>query len=618
MTVHDIETRGTAGAGAGPEEVRLRGVGASPGVAIGYAFVIPSDYPPIVRRPLRPEAVPAERDRLSRALAATRAELVDIREKLRSLRGGEEAKIFDAHLLMLDDPHTVARAHARIADGLLNAEAAFFDVLTAILGPMQRIEDPYLRERSADLRDVKRRVLKNLAGRSRHMLSGVGGNAILIANDLSPTVTAELDKDRVLGFATEVGSSTSHTAILARSLEIPAAVALGPLCEVVGHGETLVVDGREGLLIRHPSEATVEHYHRVAVGIQRNRARQLSVCELPSETHDGRPFAMHANIEIPREVEVARLFGAEGIGLFRTEFLFLRAGGFPDEEDQLSIYRRIVEGMRGRPVTIRTLDLGGDKMAADPYAVAETNPFLGWRGIRYSLDHPAHFRAQLRAILRASAHGPVRIMFPLISTVEEMRRARAAAEDVWRELVGAGVPLGEPVQLGAMVETPGAALVAEALAEVADFLSIGTNDLTQYTLAVDRGNLRVAGLFRPLHPGVLHLIERTVGAARRAGIEVTLCGEMASSARNAVLLLGMGLRCFSMIASKIPRVKIALRGTTVAEAEALWAECRGLRTAAEIEALLGERVGARLREIVAGRMEGDVAEEERVEAEGAG
>lgn len=607
MTVHDVETWRAAAAGEAPEEVRLRGVATSPGVAIGYAFVVPSDYPPVVRRVLEPREVAAERERLRRALAATRAELVNIREKLRALRGGEEAKIFDAHLLMLEDPDTVARAHARIADGPLNAEAAFFDVLSEILGPIERIEDPYLRERAADIRDVKRRVLKNLAGRSRRTLAGVGGNAILIAHDLSPTVTAELDKDRVLGFATEAGSATSHTAILARSLEIPAAAGLGPLCEIVVQGEPLVLDGREGLLIRHPAEETVEHYHRVAVEIQRSRVRQLSVCGLPSVTSDGRPFAMHANIEIPREVEVARLFGAEGIGLFRTEFLFLRAGGFPDEEEQYSIYRQIVEGMRGRPVTIRTLDLGGDKMAADPYALPETNPFLGWRGIRYSLDHPGHFRAQLRAILRASAHGPVRIMFPLISTIEEMRRARAVAEDVRRELEAEGIPLGDRVPLGAMVETPGAALLSDALAEESDFLSIGTNDLTQYTLAVDRGNLRVADLYRPLHPGVLQLIERTFANAGRAGIEVALCGEMASSARAAMLLFGMGLRCFSMIASKIPRVKALLRETTVSEAEALWDDCRVLRTAAEIEAVLAERVGGRLLEI-AGREEAEAAE----------
>ncbi|HEY7460592.1 MAG TPA: phosphoenolpyruvate--protein phosphotransferase [Gemmatimonadota bacterium] len=603
MTSQETQFRASTRAGRSAREVRLRGVAASPGVAIGFAHVIPADALPVVRHGIRPDDVAHERERLMRALAGTRKELLDIRDKLRAVRGGEEAKIFDAHLLMLEDPQTRARAEARIADELLNAEAAFFDVLTDVLRPMEQIEDSYLRERVADIRDVKRRVLTNLGARTSRPFAHVQPNSIVLAHDLSPTVTAELDKDLVLGFATEAGSHTSHTAILARSLEIPAVVGLGLVSELVKQGEPLVLDGGSGLLIRNPSDETIEHYHHVAVAIERKRTRALAVRSLPSESRDGRRFSVQANIETPREVEVAHLFGAEGIGLFRTEFLFMRAGGFPDEEQQFGVYRQIVEGMGGRPVTIRTLDLGGDKMPTDPYAEPETNPFLGWRAIRYSLDHPEIFRAQLRAILRASAHGPVKLMFPLISSVEELRRGREAADRVWRELLEAGVPLGERVPVGAMVETPAAALLADALAAEADFLSIGTNDLIQYTLAVDRGNMRVADLFRPFHPGVLLLVEGTVRAAQAAGIEVALCGEMASSSRAAVLLFGMGLTNFSMIASKIPKVKGALRETTFAEARALWEQCRALRTAREIEDLVTAEFGVRLQQLALARDE---------------
>jgi phosphotransferase system enzyme I (PtsI) len=594
MTSQETHSRSASRPVRPPREERLRGVGASPGVVVGQAFVIPADSLPVERREIRPEEVPLERERLAHALQATRDELLDLQEKLRAVREGEEAKIFDAHLLMLEDPHVLERVNARIQGELWNAEAAFFDELTTILKPMEGIEDPYLRERAADIRDVKRRVLKNLSGRTPPFRS-VKPNSIIVAHDLSPTMTAELDKDRVLGLATEAGGRTSHTAILARSLEIPAVVGLGYVSEPIRQGERLVLDGREGLLIRNPTEETIEHYHQVAVGLQRKRARSLRVLELPSRTRDGCVFELHANIETPREVEVAHLHGAEGIGLFRTEFLFLRAGGFPDEEQQLTVYRQIVEGMRGLPVTIRTLDLGGDRMPTDLYAAPESNPFLGWRAIRYSLDHPEIFRSQLRAILRASACGPVRIMFPLISSVEELRRARAATEGVWQDLLAEGVPLGERVRVGAMIETPAAALVADALAQEADFLSIGTNDLTQYTLAVDRGNMRVAGLFRPFHPAVLLLIERTVRAAISAGTEVSLCGEMAGSARAAVLLLGMGLRSFSMIATRLPAVKATLREATVGEAESLWQRCRDLKTAAEIEDMINAEFGARMR-----------------------
>jgi phosphotransferase system enzyme I (PtsI) len=608
VTSQEIQLHPSARSGRAPRETRLRGVPASPGVAIGFAQVIPADSLPIVRRTLRPDEVAGELERLTRALGETRRELLDIREKLRAVRGGEEAKIFDAHLLMLEDPHPLSRARARIEEDLLNADAAFFDILSEILAPMQQVEDAYLRERAADIRDVKRRVLKNLAGRSARPFANLQPNAILLAHDLSPTITAELDKDRVLGFATEAGSRTSHTAILARSLEIPAVVGLGLVSEIVKQGEPLVLDGSNGLVIRNPSEDTIEHYHYVAFAIERKRARSLEVRALPSESRDGRVFSVQANIETPREVQVAQLFGAEGIGLFRSEFLFMRAGGFPDEEQQYAVYRQIVAGMAGRPVTIRTLDLGGDKMPTDPYAAPETNPFLGWRAIRYSLDHPDLFRTQLRAILRTSVHGPIRVMFPLISSVEELRRANAAARETWSALEAEGVALGQPPLLGAMIETPAAALLAGALAAEADFLSIGTNDLVQYTLAVDRGNMRVAGLFRPFHPAVLLLIERTTRAALERGIEVAVCGEMASSSRAAVLLFGMGLTTFSMIASKIPKVKGALRDTTFAEARTLWEHCRGLATAREVEALVDAELGGRLQQLALAREEASASE----------
>jgi phosphotransferase system enzyme I (PtsI) len=414
-------------------------------------------------------------------------------------------------------------------------------------------------------------------------------NAILVAHDLPASLTAELDRDRILGLATEIGTITSHTAILARALEIPAVVGLGPILSRLEDGVNVVIDGREGLVIESPSDDTLAEYDRLRAKIERKRAMWVSLADRPGQTADGVPVHFLANIDFPREVPSALAFGGEGVGLYRTEYLFLQSGGETPEEEQVTAYRSIVAGMGGRPVTIRTLDLGGDKLLGS--MEPEPNPFLGWRAIRYCLDRPEMFRAQLRAILRAGAAGPVSVLFPMVTTLDEAERALAHLAEARAQLEREGKPHAASCPAGVLIETPAAALLADALAARFDFLSVGTNDLIQYTLAVDRGNRRIADLYQPLHPAVLRLIAAVIEAARAADRPVTVCGEMASSSQAAPLLVGLGIRHLSMVPFRIPRVKQVLGRIRMEEAESVAAAARGLLDSGAVEALIMERLG---------------------------
>ena len=570
------------------------GLGVSNGVAFGAAYLVAPDALRVPRRSIDPHGVATELERLQAALDRTRRDISRVREVLRAAGKPGEAAIFDSHLLILEDEELLGRARGSVRDARVNAEHAFHTAVLEALTRLESTDDPYLRERGKDVRDVEHRVIRWLLGEREPAVGDLMQNAILVAHDLPATLTAELDGDRILGFATEVGAAHSHTAILARALEIPAVIGLGPVMQRLRDGEQVILDGREGLLIANPSHETLSGYERIRAKIARKRAEWVSLADAPSVTADGTRLVFQANIDFPREVDAALTFGCEGIGLYRTEYLFLHSGGEAGENDQVEVYRGLVERMDGRPVTIRTVDLGGDKLlqGMEP----EANPFLGWRAIRYCLDRPEVFRGQLRAILRAGVHGPTSILVPMITTVEEADRSLEALADARHSLERDGTPFAADCPVGVLIETPAAAMLAEELAERFDFLSLGTNDLIQYTLAVDRGNRRVAHLFQPFHPAVLRLIGEVVAAGRVSAREVTVCGEMASNSRAATLLLGLGIRCFSMVPARIPRVKHVLGRIGIAEAEEAAREALEAETAEAAQAVIESRFGDRLRQ----------------------
>ncbi|HWC05858.1 MAG TPA: phosphoenolpyruvate--protein phosphotransferase [Gemmatimonadota bacterium] len=569
------------------------GLGVSHGVAFGPVYVVVPDTLRVPRRAIEPDAIEPELERLRTALDRTRRDISRVRDALSAAGKPGEAAIFDSHLLILEDEDLLGRARRSVESSRVNAEHAFHAAVLDTLTRLESSEDPYLRERGKDVRDVEHRVIRWLLGEREPAVGDLMQNAILVAHDLPATLTAELDGDRILGFATEVGAAHSHTAILARALEIPAVIGLGPVLQHLRHGEQVILDGREGLLIANPSDETLSDYERIRAKIARKRAEWVSLADAPSVTAEGIRLVFQANIDFPREVEAALTFGCEGIGLYRTEYLFLHSGGEAGEEEQVEVYEGMVERMAGRPVTIRTVDLGGDKLlqGMEP----EANPFLGWRAIRYCLDRPEVFRGQLRAILRAGARGPTSILIPMITTVEEADRSLDALAEARRSLEREGVPFADDCPVGTLIETPAAAMLADELARRFDFLSLGTNDLIQYTLAVDRGNRRVAHLFQPFHPAVLRLIGEVVAASRDAGREVTICGEMASNSRAAVLLLGLGVRRFSMVPARIPRVKQVLGRISTGEAGEAAREALEAATAEAAQAVIEERFGDRLR-----------------------
>jgi len=576
---------------ARPAEVFHHGQGVSPGVAYGRAYLITPDALRVPLREIPAGEVEAELRRFEEALSATRAEIERVKSALEQADKADEAEIFDSHLLILEDQALLDAARGRIRADRVNAEHAFSSQVVGAVERIERSDNTYLRERVRDIRDVEHRVVRMLLGQREPAVGDLLQNAILVAHDLPATLTAELDRDRILGFATELGAATSHTAILARALEIPAVVDLGPVLHRFAHGESVVLDGREGLLIQNPSPDTLAEYERIKAKIERKRAEWVSLAGVPGYTADGTGLSFLANIEFNREVDAALAFGCEGIGLYRTEYLFLQSGGEVSEADQYEVYRGLVERMDGRPVTVRTLDLGGDKLLSG--MEGEENPFLGWRAIRYCLDRPEVFLAQLRAILRAGAEGPISVLIPMVTAIEEVDAVLSLVAVAREELRTEGLPHAESCPVGGLVETPAAALMAERLAERFDFLSLGTNDLIQYTLAVDRGNRRIAHLYQPFHPAVLRLIREVVDAGGAAGKPVTVCGEMGSNSRAAVLLLGLGIRSFSMVPARIPRIKQILGRVSVDEAREIAVEALAQPDSDSVKAVVDGRFAER-------------------------
>jgi phosphoenolpyruvate-protein phosphotransferase (PTS system enzyme I) len=574
------------------QETRRQGIGVSPGIAFGRAYLIGRDTLKAPRHHIEADDVDTEVARLYKAIAASDKQLAKIKEKLAS-ENESDYHIITAHQMMLHDEHLVGAAVGYIRDELINAEWAARKAVDDIAGVFDQIEDEYLRERRSDVEFVFERVLRNLLGRDTGPLQPPP-DAIVVAYDLSPADTAQLHKAAVSGLITDAGGRTSHTAIIARAHAIPAVVGLETITDLVETDDLVLIDGTAGLVIVNPAAATVSQYREE----QRRQVAASSLLhamrDLPPRTRDDVDLQLYANIDALDELDVALGYGAMGVGLFRTEYMFMARAGLPDEDSHYQVARELIERLGGLPATFRTFDLGADKLAPfiEAAKLEEANPALGLRSIRLCLMELGRplFRSQLRGLLRASVHGPLKLMFPMISGVAELRAVKAVVDEVKAEMAAEGVAFDPDVKLGIMIEMPSAAVTADLLAPECDFFSIGTNDLIQYTLAVDRVNEYVSYLYEPLHPSLLRLIGGVARAARSAGIPVTVCGEMAGDPIVAPVLLGLGIRELSMSAVSVPEVKAAIRNLVVGEAEALVRKIEALPTAAEVRAMVTEFV----------------------------
>jgi len=545
-----------------------KGIGVSPGVVISTAVVLDAEDLLIPRRQIEVAEVPRELERLDAAVQKCIVDLTELRDKFTQQHGKDIGKIFDFHLGMLHDKTVLEQIARDIKAQHTTAEYAVSVVMRKYAQTFLNMKDTYFSERVKDVYDIEKRLLRALIGGKREDLSHLSQDVVVIAHDLLPSQTAALDKGHVRGFACDVGGRTSHTAIVARAMGIPAVVGLGNITGVVSGGDTLIIDGTRGMVIINPDVEELDNAREYGRQQLRLESELALLRDLPAETKDGHVVSVQANIEFPDEIDDAVFRGAEGIGLYRTEFLYLASEHEPTEDDHFAAYAEALRRLEGRPLVIRTLDLGADKYAEDkpPNQTSERNPFLGDRSIRMCLHDIPMFKRQLRAIMRASVLGDVRIMFPMISTLMELRQAKMVLNDVMEELEDEGIDFRREIPIGIMVEVPSAALMANSFAKEVNFFSIGTNDLIQYTLAVDRTNERVAGLFCPAHPAVLALIRDVIRAGQRNNISVSVCGEMAGEPLYTLLLLGLGLNNFSMNGPDIPEVKKIIRSVTTEHA----------------------------------------------------
>ncbi len=541
------------------EEKRFSGIPAAPGIAHFPAFLRHEVDEEILSHPIDDADVEREIIRFEDALIATRVELLEIQQRIVAAIGSEDASIFDAHLLVVEDRTLIDEVLRMLERERLNVDYVFQQVAQKYCATLEAIDDPYLRERVVDIQDVTRRVIRNLLGKAPHNPAAHDHQHIVVAHNLTPSDTAQLNRDLVCGFVTEIGSKTSHTAIMARSLEIPAIVGMQGICQNIQLGDDILIDGYNGLLILNPSMETLIEYGRIEQQKEEVVERLQLIRETESTTRDGKHIILSANVDLPDDLADIKASGAEGIGLYRTEFLYLNRDTCPDEEEQYGHYLRAAEESLPHSVIIRTLDIGGDKSSTSLLFEEEANPFLGCRAIRFCLENLDIFKIQLRAILRASTVGNIRIMYPMISGLQELRRANAVLEDCKNELAAAGIPFQADIEVGIMIEIPSAVLVADHLAREVKFFSIGTNDLIQYTIAVDRLNDRIAHLYNPTHPSILRMIKMTVDAARAQNIWVGVCGEMAADILLTPILIGLGLEELSATGALVPRVKKAVQ-----------------------------------------------------------
>jgi len=547
-----------------------KGVPVSAGVCQGKALVLHKAQTVVPRYEVAENDVPQQIQRFQHALVLTRQQILEVQDKVRHALNAQEAGIFDAHLLVLEDPTLIDSVTGLIESKKINVEAAFHEFVQKYTATLSSIDDAYLRERAADIRDVTSRIMNNLLGNLQHQdLQNLREPCIIIADDLSPSEVAVMNRKIVLGFGTDAGSRTSHTAIMARSLQVPAVVGLKEASAKIKNGAHVLLDGYNGSVVVNPTDQTLFQYGQLVRRQAGIEEKLRAIQALPAITLDGQKIILSANIEQTSDIEAVRAFGADGVGLFRTEYLFIGRDTLPSEEEQYEAYRKVAAALKPAPVIIRTLDLGGDKSLTHLRIPSEMNPFLGWRAIRYCLEEREVFRAQLRAILRASVEGNVRLMYPMISNHNELDRANAFVEQYKNELRDENIPFDQNIEIGAMIEIPSAAVAADMLAKRVKFFSVGTNDLIQYALAVDRLNERIAHLYEPTHPAVLRLIKWTAEAAGRQGIWCGVCGEMAGDPDLVPLLLGLRVTELSMAPSSVPQVKFLIRRLKMEDARQL-------------------------------------------------
>lgn len=566
----------------------ISGILASPGIAFGKALLLKEDEIVIDRKKISADKVDQEVERFLSGRAKASAQLEVIKTKAGETFGEEKEAIFEGHIMLLEDEELEQEIIALIKDKHMTADAAANEVIDGQATALEELDDEYLKERAADVRDIGKRLLRNILGLAIIDLSAIQDEVILVAADLTPSETAQLNLNKVLGFITDAGGRTSHTSIMARSLELPAIVGTGSITAQVKNGDYLILDAVNNQVLINPSNEKIEALRSLQAQVAEEKAELAKLKDLPAITLDGHQVEVCANIGTVRDVEGAERNGAEGVGLYRTEFLFMDRDALPTEEEQFAAYKAVAEACGSQAVIVRTMDIGGDKELPYMNFPKEENPFLGWRAVRIAMDRKEILRDQVRAILRASAFGKLRIMFPMIISVEEVRALKKEIEIYKQELRDEGKAFDESIEIGVMVETPAAATIARHLAKEVDFFSIGTNDLTQYTLAVDRGNDMISHLYQPMSPSVLNLIKQVIDASHAEGKWTGMCGELAGDERATLLLLGMGLDEFSMSAISIPRIKKIIRNTNFEDAKVLAEQALAQPTTDELMTLVNK------------------------------
>lgn len=589
-------------------EIMFHGIPASPGIVFGTVLLLQENSVELISakdvKNISLSQVPKETARFRKAVEQTLAEIKDLRDRLQASLEAHEANVFDAHYLIVGDRKLNEEIQSVIEKKLIPAESAYSQVIQKYIATISALSDPYLKERANDIKDVASRLLAHLLGTDRNHLDKLPGSRIIVSHDLTPSETAMLDREHVLGIATESGSKTSHSALLAHSLHIPAIVGLNHFVECLEDGDKLILDGFLGIALLNPQPATIELYKQKEKNQERLFAELMQETQLQSETTDGYRIQLAANVESPNGLEDIKRFGAAGIGLFRTEYLYMNRQELPDEAEQFEVYKKIAQAAAGQPVIIRTLDLGGDKLAKAIGTIKEQNPFLGLRAIRLCLARPELFKTQLRAILRAGCYGNIKMMFPMISSAMELDRALAIVEEVKSDLQNSNMRFNGGMDIGIMIEIPSAALMADILAKKVDFFSIGTNDLVQYTLALDRNNEHVANLYEPTNPAVLRLIANTASAAEKGGIWTGVCGEMASDLRYIPILIGLGVEELSMTPIAIGHARRLIRKISMADAERIAARALQAPNAKEALRYSTEFLEQNMPEILAAVREG--------------
>ncbi|MBN1543558.1 phosphoenolpyruvate--protein phosphotransferase [candidate division KSB1 bacterium] len=565
------------------KEIRLKGIPASPGIAIGPGYVLSGDSIKVDATPIAPDQVETEIELLLQSIEKSKADLVELRKRAEQSLGEQNAQIFDTHHLMLDDDLIVQETIQRIRENLETADHAYFQVIGHYETSLSHTDSEYLRGRSSDLVDIKRRVIRHIQGKMPSALSKLAEPVIVVAQELTPSDTVTFKRETILASATELGGRTSHAAIMSRALKVPAIVGLGSGLQSIRPGDLLVVDGNEGWLIVNPEPQTVAQYRKQLGKFSAYTQKLAQIRDLPARTRDGKDIELSGNIEFPEEAVSIGEEGAYGVGLYRTEYLFLTRDELPTEEEQYHEYARIISILGDQPLIIRTLDVGGDKLPASIHIAPEENPFLGVRGLRLYQPNTQIFKNQLRAILRAAVNGQVRLLIPMVTTVSEIRFCKQILREVMDELRTSRIPFQENLSIGATIEVPSAAITADIIAQECDFLSIGTNDLIQYSLAVDRGNEHVAYLYQAFNPAVLRLIRDIIAKGHQQGVWVGMCGEMASDPLATMVLIGLGLDEFSVSPISLPLIKEIIRRVDYKECENLAEHVMKCRTVPEVE-----------------------------------